>query len=160
MLQRAMASGLLSTSFSVVALVKWACVSWTRSGFCLFWEAPQDPSYKTKLFLPPSFHVGSDCPDPQAYAQSIADARLVFEMGTELGHRMHILDLGGGFPGVEGPKMRFEEVTCDWAAQRAGVCGWGGIVSQQLLHLSMVRNLFLTAYLDFSYFLQPCVCFS
>ncbi|XP_055979419.1 antizyme inhibitor 2 [Sorex fumeus] len=58
-----------------------------------------------------SFHVGSDCPDPQAYAQSIADARLVFEMATELGHRMHILDLGGGFPGVEGPKVRFEEIA-------------------------------------------------
>ncbi|NP_001280665.1 antizyme inhibitor 2 [Sorex araneus] len=58
-----------------------------------------------------SFHIGSDCPDPQAYAQSIADARLVFEMATELGHRMHILDLGGGFPGVEGPKVRFEEIA-------------------------------------------------
>ncbi|XP_032464458.1 antizyme inhibitor 2 isoform X6 [Phocoena sinus] len=58
-----------------------------------------------------SFHIGSGCPDPQAYAQSIADARLVFEMGAELGHRMHILDLGGGFPGVEGAKVRFEEIS-------------------------------------------------
>lgn len=59
----------------------------------------------------PSFHVGSGCPDLHAYTQSIADARLVFEMGAELGHRMHILDLGGGFPGLEGAKVRFEEVT-------------------------------------------------
>ncbi|KAL0604890.1 Antizyme inhibitor 2 [Plecturocebus cupreus] len=58
-----------------------------------------------------SFHVGSGCPDPQAYAQSIADARLVFEMGTELGHRMHVLDLGGSFPGTEGAKVRFEEIA-------------------------------------------------
>ncbi|KAF5910379.1 hypothetical protein HPG69_014611 [Diceros bicornis minor] len=58
-----------------------------------------------------SFHVGSGCPDPQAYAQSIADARLVFEIGAELGHRMHILDLGGGFPGVEGTKVSFEETA-------------------------------------------------
>ncbi|KAM8791299.1 antizyme inhibitor 2 isoform 2-T2 [Rhynchonycteris naso] len=58
-----------------------------------------------------SFHIGSGCADPQAYAQSIADARLVFEMGAELGHRMHILDLGGGFPGVEGAKVRFEEIA-------------------------------------------------
>ncbi|XP_006862196.1 PREDICTED: arginine decarboxylase isoform X3 [Chrysochloris asiatica] len=58
-----------------------------------------------------SFHIGSGCPDPQAYAQPIADARLVFEMGTELGHRMHILDLGGGFPGFEGAKVRFEEIA-------------------------------------------------
>ncbi|XP_069333738.1 antizyme inhibitor 2 isoform X2 [Eulemur rufifrons] len=58
-----------------------------------------------------SFHIGSGCPDPQAYARSIADARLVFEMGTELGHRMHILDLGGGFPAMEGDKVRFEEIA-------------------------------------------------
>uniref|UniRef100_A0A8B9XX38 Antizyme inhibitor 2 n=1 Tax=Bos mutus grunniens TaxID=30521 RepID=A0A8B9XX38_BOSMU len=58
-----------------------------------------------------SFHIGSGCPDPQAYAQSIADARVVFEMGAELGHRMHILDLGGGFPGVEDAKVRFEEIA-------------------------------------------------
>ncbi|XP_059233143.1 antizyme inhibitor 2 isoform X5 [Mustela nigripes] len=58
-----------------------------------------------------SFHVGSGCPDLHAYAQSIADARLVFEMGAELGHRMHLLDLGGGFPGLEGAKVRFEEIA-------------------------------------------------
>ncbi|XP_066125848.1 antizyme inhibitor 2 isoform X3 [Saccopteryx bilineata] len=58
-----------------------------------------------------SFHIGSGCADPQAYARSISDARLVFEMGAELGHRMHILDLGGGFPGVEGAKVRFEEIA-------------------------------------------------
>ncbi|XP_073936756.1 antizyme inhibitor 2 isoform X2 [Castor canadensis] len=58
-----------------------------------------------------SFHIGSGCPDPQAYAQSIADARLVFQMGAELGHTMHILDLGGGFPGLEGAKVRFEEIA-------------------------------------------------
>ncbi|XP_072830067.1 antizyme inhibitor 2 isoform X2 [Vicugna pacos] len=58
-----------------------------------------------------SFHIGSGCPDPQAFAKSISDARLVFEMGAELGHRMHILDLGGGFPGVEGAKMRFDEIA-------------------------------------------------
>lgn len=47
----------------------------------------------------------------------------MFEMGSELGHRMHILDLGGGFPGIEGAKVRFEEVTLDPGA----ACGtlWG-----------------------------------
>ncbi|XP_074073853.1 antizyme inhibitor 2 [Macrotis lagotis] len=59
-----------------------------------------------------SFHVGSGCSsDPQAFTQSIADARLVFEIGTELGYRMHILDLGGGFPGTEDSKVRFEEMA-------------------------------------------------
>lgn len=35
----------------------------------------------------------------------------MFQMGAELGHTMNILDLGGGFPGLEGAKVRFEEVT-------------------------------------------------
>lgn len=72
----------------------------------------------------PSFHIGSGCPDLQAYAQSIADARLVFEMGAELGHRMHILDLGGGFPGVEGAKVRFEEVTLRVDMSPWALWGW------------------------------------
>lgn len=42
------------------------------------------PVCKLRLFLLPQFHIGSGCPDPQAYAQSIADARVVFEMGAEL----------------------------------------------------------------------------
>ncbi|XP_048682069.1 antizyme inhibitor 2 isoform X2 [Caretta caretta] len=58
-----------------------------------------------------SFHVGSDCPDLQAFSRSIADARLVFEMGAELGYKMHLLDIGGGFPGTENSKVRFEEMA-------------------------------------------------
>lgn len=34
----------------------------------------------------------------------------MFQMGAELGHTMNILDLGGGFPGLEEAKVRFEEV--------------------------------------------------
>ncbi|XP_028937100.1 antizyme inhibitor 2 isoform X2 [Ornithorhynchus anatinus] len=58
-----------------------------------------------------SFHVGSACCGPQAFTQAIADARLVFEMGAELGYRMHLLDLGGGFPGPENSTVRFEELA-------------------------------------------------
>nr|XP_056701973.1 antizyme inhibitor 2 isoform X2 [Euleptes europaea] len=58
-----------------------------------------------------SFHIGSGCTDPQMFTQSIADARLVFEMGAELGYKMHLLDIGGGFPGAEEAKGRFEEAT-------------------------------------------------
>ncbi|XP_075460636.1 antizyme inhibitor 2-like [Ascaphus truei] len=58
-----------------------------------------------------SFHVGSGCSDPKAFAQSIADARLVFEMASEFGHKMHLLDIGGGFPGTEDSKIRFEEIA-------------------------------------------------
>uniref|UniRef100_A0A8C3SX30 Antizyme inhibitor 2 n=1 Tax=Chelydra serpentina TaxID=8475 RepID=A0A8C3SX30_CHESE len=58
-----------------------------------------------------SFHVGSGCIDLQAFTRSIADARLVFEMGAELGYKMHLLDIGGGFPGTENSKVRFEEIA-------------------------------------------------
>ncbi|XP_028594941.2 antizyme inhibitor 2 isoform X1 [Podarcis muralis] len=58
-----------------------------------------------------SFHIGSSCADPQLFTQSIADARLVFEMGAELGYKMHLLDIGGGFPGAEESRGRFEETA-------------------------------------------------
>nr|XP_025954059.1 antizyme inhibitor 2 isoform X3 [Dromaius novaehollandiae] len=58
-----------------------------------------------------SFHLGSHCLDPQAFTQSVAEAQLAFEMGTELGYRMRILDIGGGFPGPEDTRARFEETA-------------------------------------------------
>ncbi|NXS49250.1 AZIN2 inhibitor, partial [Balaeniceps rex] len=58
-----------------------------------------------------SFHLGSCGLEPQAFAQSVAAAQLAFEMGTELGYRMHLLDIGGGFPGTEDSRARFEEIA-------------------------------------------------
>ncbi|XP_061453136.1 antizyme inhibitor 2 [Rhineura floridana] len=58
-----------------------------------------------------SFHIGSSCTDPQLFAQSIADARLVFEMGAELGYKMYLLNIGGGFPAAEESRGRFEETA-------------------------------------------------
>ncbi|KAG9467017.1 hypothetical protein GDO78_015771 [Eleutherodactylus coqui] len=58
-----------------------------------------------------SFHVGSGCSDPKAYVQSISDARLVFEMASEFGYKMRLLDIGGGFPGTDDSKIRFEEIA-------------------------------------------------
>ncbi|NXG41368.1 AZIN2 inhibitor, partial [Psilopogon haemacephalus] len=58
-----------------------------------------------------SFHLGSRGLEPQAFAGAVAAAQLAFEMGTELGHQMHLLDIGGGFPGTEDSRARFEEVT-------------------------------------------------
>lgn len=47
-----------------------------------------------------SFHVGSGCGDPAAYTTAIDHAKFVFEEGTKLGFtNMHIVDIGGGFPG-------------------------------------------------------------
>ncbi|KAM6335063.1 antizyme inhibitor 2 isoform 2-T4 [Alca torda] len=58
-----------------------------------------------------SFHLGSRGLEPQTFAQSVAAAQLAFEMGTELGYRMHLLDIGGGFPGTEDTRARFEEMA-------------------------------------------------
>ncbi|XP_046873765.1 ornithine decarboxylase [Hypomesus transpacificus] len=58
-----------------------------------------------------SFHVGSGCTDPDTYTQAISDARCVFDMAAELGYNMHLLDIGGGFPGSEDVKLKFEDIT-------------------------------------------------
>ncbi|XP_073521749.1 antizyme inhibitor 2 [Phyllobates terribilis] len=58
-----------------------------------------------------SFHVGSGCSDPKAYVQSISDARLVFEMASEFGYKLWLLDIGGGFPGTDESRIRFEEIS-------------------------------------------------
>ncbi|XP_070805341.1 antizyme inhibitor 2 isoform X1 [Pituophis catenifer annectens] len=58
-----------------------------------------------------SFHIGSSCIDPQIFAQSIADARLVVEMGAELGYKIHLLDIGGGLPSAEESRRHFEETA-------------------------------------------------
>lgn len=58
-----------------------------------------------------SFHIGSGCTDPRIFTQSIADARLVMEMGAELGYKMHLLDIGGGLPSAEESRRCFEEAA-------------------------------------------------
>ena len=47
-----------------------------------------------------SFHVGSGCRDSSRYELALLDAKVLFEMAErEFGFKMHILDIGGGFPG-------------------------------------------------------------
>ena len=58
-----------------------------------------------------SFHVGSGCTDPETFVQAVSDARCVFDMATEVGFSMHLLDIGGGFPGSEDTKLKSEEIT-------------------------------------------------
>ncbi|NWZ74045.1 AZIN2 inhibitor, partial [Acrocephalus arundinaceus] len=58
-----------------------------------------------------SFHLGGRGLEPQAVAQAMAAAQLVFDMGTELGHHMHLLDIGGGFPGTEDTRASLEEIA-------------------------------------------------
>jgi len=44
-----------------------------------------------------SFHVGSGCYDPSAFADAVRWARTAFDMGLAAGHNFSVLDVGGGF---------------------------------------------------------------
>lgn len=62
-----------------------------------------------------SFHIGSGSKDFTIYEDAIACAKKVFNMGSEMGFKLKLLDIGGGFPGyknynlVEVGKTIFQE---------------------------------------------------
>jgi len=60
-----------------------------------------------------SFHVGSKCNDTSSYSLALKDCREVFEKGQSWGfHDMHIVDIGGGFPGEDADsEASFEEMS-------------------------------------------------
>jgi ornithine decarboxylase len=58
-----------------------------------------------------SFHVGSGCSSTHTYIHAIENARKAFDIGIEQGFDMHLLDIGGGFPGVDTEKISFEEIA-------------------------------------------------
>lgn len=47
------------------------------------------------------FHVGSGCGDPLQYYSALQIAKKVFDLGNEIGLNMHMLDIGGGFTGLQ-----------------------------------------------------------
>lgn len=63
-----------------------------------------------------SFHVGSGCRDPMTYVDSIRNSKELFDFGNDLGFKMNLLDIGGGFPGQESAPIKFEDVSSrlDW----------------------------------------------
>jgi len=74
-----------------------------------------------------SFHVGSGCGDSDAYTTALAHAKMVFEEAERLGMApLHVVDLGGGFPGdaggYGGPGMpTFQDLA---QAIRTGISGF------------------------------------
>jgi ornithine decarboxylase len=58
-----------------------------------------------------SFHVGSGCKNVSAYKVAIEKARKVFDIGKENGYILKMLDIGGGFPGVEDTEISFEQIA-------------------------------------------------
>eukprot|EP00808_Paulinella_micropora_P030179 g30760.t1 len=57
-----------------------------------------------------SFHCGSGA-SLGAYRDALKDAKIAHDMGLKMGHPMELLDIGGGFPGVESKKRSFREIA-------------------------------------------------
>jgi len=55
-----------------------------------------------------SFHVGSGCKDANVYRTALTDCKRVFEIAETVGVQMNIIDIGGGFPGVDDTVVNFE----------------------------------------------------
>jgi len=58
-----------------------------------------------------SFHVGSGSSSGDAFKDAVARAAAVFELAAKNGHPMSILDVGGGFPGVDSPEVSFRTMA-------------------------------------------------
>lgn len=65
-----------------------------------------------------SFHCGSGCRDPYAYADAVKRARKVFDIAKQIGlPPLTLLDIGGGFPGaidnssIQSGKITFEQIV-------------------------------------------------
>ena len=58
-----------------------------------------------------SFHVGSGVGDAKVYIATIEGAKQVFDIAATLGIKMNLLDIGGGFFGMEGAEIILEKVN-------------------------------------------------
>ena len=58
-----------------------------------------------------SFHVGSGCSDPVSYYNAIKDCKESYKLSQDYGFNISIIDIGGGFPGVD-KNIKFADI-CD-----------------------------------------------
>jgi len=58
-----------------------------------------------------SFHVGSGCTLSSAYTDAVKLARRAWNIGTKMGFNLTLLDVGGGFPGSDAWKVKFDEAS-------------------------------------------------
>lgn len=58
-----------------------------------------------------SFHCGSNCKVSGQFMSAIGDARKVFDIAKEFDFNMNILDIGGGYPGVDDGPVTFEQIA-------------------------------------------------
>jgi ornithine decarboxylase len=58
-----------------------------------------------------SFHVGSGCMSADSFALALKDCKVAVEEASDLGFVTEIIDIGGGFPGVDTPSLKFEDIA-------------------------------------------------
>lgn len=58
-----------------------------------------------------AFHVGCSYQYPEIFTRTIADAKAVFDISEQLGIKMSMLDIGGGFPGGVRMRQKFSKVA-------------------------------------------------
>ena len=56
-----------------------------------------------------SFHVGSGCSDPVSYYNAIKDCKESYKLSQDYGFNISIIDIGGGFPGVD-KNIKFADI--------------------------------------------------
>jgi diaminopimelate decarboxylase len=57
-----------------------------------------------------SFHVGSGCYSADNFYDAIHDCRKATDIATKIGIKINIIDIGGGFPGVDNG-IKFEDIA-------------------------------------------------
>jgi ornithine decarboxylase len=58
-----------------------------------------------------SFHVGSNCQDANVYNKALLESKEVFSIAESLNIQMDIIDIGGGFPGINNDTIIFENIA-------------------------------------------------
>ncbi len=58
-----------------------------------------------------SFHVGSGCEDPTVFRTALTDCKSVVDIAKKHEIDLEIIDIGGGFPGIDDVKVSFEAMA-------------------------------------------------
>ena len=67
-----------------------------------------------------SYHVGSGNGDATSFAAAVRDARQAFDIAAQLGYKLSLLDLGGGYPGSALGECAATAATAAGATATAG----------------------------------------
>jgi len=63
-----------------------------------------------------SFHVGSGSSSTDAFGDAVARAAAIFALAEQRGRPMSVLDVGGGFPGVDSAQVSFSSMAASLRA--------------------------------------------